>query len=63
MPILSLILFFVLAVIWIAVLLTVLSDGFGPGMHLWIQLFVLIGFPLAAYRTYLRIKSAKGELE
>jgi hypothetical protein len=63
MAILPLILFFVVAVIWLAVLLTVLSDGLGPGMHLWIQLFVLLGFPLAAYWAYLRIKSAKGEME
>lgn len=64
MPLLPLILIIVLGVIWLAVLLTVLSDGgFGPGMHLWIQLFVLLGFPLAGYRSYLRIRSARGDLE
>ena len=63
MPLLPLISFIVVAVIWLAVLLTVVSEGFGPGMHLWIQLFVLLGFPLLAYRSFLRIRAARGELE
>ena len=61
MPILPLIEFVVVGVIWVAVLLTVVSEGFGPGMDLWIQLFVLLGFPLFAYRSYLRIRAARGE--
>ncbi|MFN2433091.1 MAG: hypothetical protein ABR599_09825 [Gemmatimonadota bacterium] len=63
MPLLPLITFVVLALIWLAVLLTVVSEGFGPGMHLWIQIFVLLGFPLLAYRSYLRIRAARGELD
>jgi hypothetical protein len=63
MPLLPLISFVVVAVIWLAVLLTVVSEGLGPGMHLWIQLFVLLGFPLLAYRSWLRIRTARGDID
>jgi hypothetical protein len=63
MPLLPLISFVVVGVIWLAVVLTVLGEGFGPGMHLWIQLFVLLGFPLAAWRAYVRIRAARGDLD
>ena len=59
MPILPLILFIVIGVIWLAVVLTVLTEGFGPGMHLWMQIFVLVGFPMAAYWSWLRLRSAR----
>jgi hypothetical protein len=62
MPILPLISFIVIGVIWLAVLLEVVSNGFGQGQHLWINLFVLLGFPLAAYRAYLRMRAARGEM-
>jgi uncharacterized membrane protein YbhN (UPF0104 family) len=61
MPILPLISFVVVAVIWLAVLLSVLPSGLGAGMEVWINLFVLIGFPLAACWAYLRVRAARRE--
>jgi hypothetical protein len=63
MPLLPLISFIVVGLIWLAVLLEVVSNGLGRGQHLWIQLFVLLGFPLIAYRSYLRIRAARGDLK
>ena len=63
MPVLPLISFAVVAVIWVLVLLSVIADGLGQGQRLWINLFVLLGFPLLAYRSYLRIKAARGGFE
>ena len=63
MPIVAFIVFVVVVVIWLAVLLTVVSQGLGPGAHLWIQLFVLLGFPLVAYGAYVRFRRARPELD
>jgi hypothetical protein len=63
MPILPLIQFIVIGVIWLAVVLTVLTEGFGPGMHLWMQIFVLVGFPMAAYWSWLRLRSVRRKPE
>ena len=40
MPIVAFIVFVVVVVIWLAVLLTVVSQGLGPGAHLWIQFLI-----------------------
>jgi hypothetical protein len=53
----------IVVVIWLAMLVTVVSEGLGAGMHPWIRLFVLIGFPLAATWSYLWIRAARGDLD
>ncbi len=64
MPLLPLIEFLVIAVIWVAVLLEVISNGVSPNTQkFWMEVFVLLGFPLIAYRSYLRIRAARGELD
>jgi hypothetical protein len=63
MPVLAIVTFVVVAVIWLAMLVTVVSEGFGAGMHLWIRLFVLIGFALVATCSYLRIRGARGDVD
>jgi hypothetical protein len=61
MPVLPIVSSVIVTVIWLAMLITVVSEGFGAGMHLWIRLTVLIGFPLAATWSYLRIRAARGD--
>ena len=63
MPVLPIVSFVIVAVIWLAMLVTVVSEGFGAGMHLWIRLFVLLGLPLAATWSYLRIRAARGDVD
>ena len=63
MPVLPIVSFVIVALIWLAMLVTVVSEGFGAGMHHWIRLTVLIGFPLAATWSYLRIRAARGGLD
>ncbi len=62
MPLLPLISFLVAAAIWLAVLLSVLTEGFHSGQRLWFEIFFLIAPPLLAYRSWLRIRAARGEL-
>lgn len=60
---LALISFVVVTVIWLAFLLTVLSDGLGWGMDFWIRICALVWFPVIAYRSYLKIRAARGDLD
>jgi hypothetical protein len=59
----ALILFVVVTVIWLAFLLTVLSEGLGGGMDFWIRICALVWFPVIAYRSYLRIRTARSDLD
>ncbi len=62
MPILPAVSLGIVAVIWLAVVIAVVTEGVGPGMWFWMEIFVLLGFPLLAYRSWLRMRAARGEL-
>jgi hypothetical protein len=53
----------VAAVIWVAVLLTVLAQGLGAGMDRWIRLGALTALPLAAIYSYLRLRALRRGLD